>query len=64
VERTVNVDALLTSEDHQRSFSSKTEETSGAFRSTSYAHLERSDRQIFTSSIPAGNLSRNGENSG
>jgi hypothetical protein len=64
VERTVNVEALHTSDDQQGSCSSKTEETGVPFRSASYAHLERSDRQIFTSSIPAGNLSRNGENSG
>jgi hypothetical protein len=58
------MEALHTSDDQQGSFSSKTEETGVPFRSASYAHLERSDRQIFTSCVPAGILSRNSENSG
>ncbi|RLS77117.1 MAG: hypothetical protein DWI00_05690 [Planctomycetota bacterium] len=64
MERTVNVEALLTSDDHKGSFSSKTEETGVPFRSASYAHLERSDRQIFTSCIRTGILSHNTEKSG
>jgi hypothetical protein len=64
VERTVNVDALLRSDDQQGSFSSKAEETGRPFRSTWYAHLERSDRQIFTSCNLTGILSRSVEISG